>query len=479
MRLSTALPIALALLAACSDALPSGITDSPSPAPAPGAYRAELRCTAYVDQPRVTCDGDAAGDAGPRRSLVIGGQHVYVRLASSGAGYNPSDSIFQVDVSVQNLMAQAFGTPDQQTATGLRVFFENGPTPVGGPGAVEVENADGQAIFLSAPAPYFAYDTLLYTGEVADAKPWRFKMDPDVHRFVFTVYVQGELPHEESILLFRQQHEPDGFLAGLWGASADEVFAAGLFGAVMRYTGGTWVADESPTEEMLWDVWGSSATDVFAVGDAGTIVHWDGVSWTSMPSGLEAPDGTCACVAQTIWAVWGSGPSNVYAVADDGIILHYDGVEWTAADTLPVVGLYGVWGAGPADVFVAGTEGSIFHFDGTAWTPMASGLDTEAEYVNTLWGLSSTNVYAATSTGVLHYDGTRWSPLPGVQECEHISIWGSAADDLFVVNQCGIDHWDGSTWTYMDPGGFVTEVWGTGAHHVLANVNGGVARGGR
>lgn len=479
MRLSTALPIVFVLLAACSDALPSGIADGPAPTPTPGSYRAELRCTAEVGQPRLTCDGDAADGAGPRRSLVVGGQHVYVRLTSSGAGYNASDSIFQVDVSVENLMAQVFGSPDGEVQTGLRVFFESGPTPVGGPGSVEVENADGVAVFLAAPAPYFAYETMLYTAEVSETKTWRFKMDPEVHRFVFTVYVQGELPHEQSVLLFRAQHEPDGFMAGLWGASASDVFAAGLFGVVMRYTGGAWVADESPTDEMLWDVWGSSATDVFAVGDAGTIVHWDGASWTAMESGLEDPDDGCGCGPQTIWGVWGSGPSNVYAVAGEGIILHYDGMAWTAADTLPVDGLYGVWGTGPADVFVAGSEGGIFHYDGTSWSPMTSGLEDSEEYVNVVWGLSSTDVYAAASNGVLHYDGTSWSPLAGADECEHYSIWGSASDDLFVANECGIGHYDGSTWTYMDVGGFATELWGTGPHNVLANVNGGISRGSR
>lgn len=474
MRLSTALPAALVLLAACSDALPSGITEAP--AAAPGTYRAELRCTVEVAQPRLTCDGDAEGGAGPRRSLIIGGQHVYVRLASSGAGYNPSDSIFQVDVSVQNLMAQAFGTPDGEVDTGLRVFFESGPTPIGGPGSVAVDNADGEAIFIAGPTPYFTYDGLLPTGVETESKPWRFKMDPDVHRFVFTVYVQGQLPHENSVLLFRPQHEPDGGLVtGLWGASASDVFAAGFFGVLMRYTGGTWTEDVSPTDEMLLDVWGSSATDVFAVGTAGTIVHWDGTAWETMDSGLEGED--CGCGPPTIWGVWGSGPSDVYAVADEGIVLHYDGVAWTA-DTLPVTGLYGVWGSGPSDVFVGGEE-SIFHYDGTSWTAMVSGLEGTGEYVNVVWGLSSTNVYAATSVGMLHYDGTGWSPLAGAQECEHYSVWGSSSTDLFVANDCGIDHWDGSTWAYMDPQGFVSELWGTGPHHVLTNGNGGIYRGRR
>lgn len=476
MRHSAALPAVFLLLAACSDALPSG--PAPDAAAPPATYRAELRCTAEVAQPRLTCDGDAAGGAGPSRSLIVGGQHVYVRLASSNAGYNPSDSTFQVEVSVENLMAQVFGSPDEETVTGLRVFFESGPTAVPGPGSVTVDNEDGQAIFIAAPAPYFEYDEMLYTGEISATRPWRFKMDPEVGRFVFTVYVQGQLPHEESVLLFRPQMEADGeFVSGIWGASATDVFAAGLGGLLMRYVAGTWTPEDSPTGENLWDVWGSSATDVFAVGEGGTIVHWDGTAWTAMDSGLE--DDPCLCGPPPLFAVWGSGPSDVYAVGAGGLIVHYDGTAWTAADTMPVEALLGVWGSGPADVFAAGTEGAIYHYDGTSWTPMASGLEGTGEYVNALWGLSPTDVYAATSNGMLHYDGTAWSPLAGAQECEHFGVWGSAADDLFVVNVCGIDHWNGSTWAYMDPGGFATELWGTGPHHVLTNTFGGVYRGRR
>ena len=469
-------PVAFLFLAACSDALPSGIATAPTPAPA--TYRAQLRCTADVAQPRLTCDGGEAGGTGPARSLIVGGQHVYVRLSSSGAGYNPADSIFQVDVSVENLMTQVLGSPDGETDTGVRVFFETEPTPVSGSGSVAVENADGHDLFLAAPAPYYAYGGLLYTGWASETKTWRFRMDPEVGRFVFTVYVQGQLPHENSLLLFRPQYPGDGgFVTALWGSSANDVFAAGFFGALLRYTGNTWTEDASPTSENLWDMWGSSATDVFAVGDAGTIVHWDGTDWETMDSGLV--NAGCGCGTASVWGLWGSGPNDVHAVADGGIILHYDGTAWTAQDTLPVAGLYGIWGSGPADVFAVGDDGGIFHYDGTSWTAMTSGLEGTGEYINAVWGTSSTDVYAAASTGLLRYDGTSWSPMDGAETCEHLSIWGSASDDIFVINQCGLGHWDGSTWTYMDPGGFATELWGTGPHHVLTNTNGGIARGSR
>lgn len=96
-----------------------------------------------------------------------------------------------------------------------------------------------------------------------------------------------------------------------------------------------------------------------------------------------------------------------------------------------------------------------------------------------MWGLSSTDVYAVASNGVLHYDGTDWSMLPGLPSCEHFSVWGTAEDNLFVANECGVEHFDSTTWAYMDPGGFVTELWGTGPLNLLSNSDGIVHRGTR
>lgn len=469
MRLAPAVPAVFALLAAaCSD-----ITSSTpnAPAPAPGGHSAEVRCAASVRQAAVRCGG-AEGAAGPGRTLIIGGQHVYVRLTGSNIASNPSDSTFSFDVTIENLMTQVFGSPDGETDTGLRIFFETGPTSTGA-GQVSVNNEDGEAFFLEPDQPYFDYGGLLFTGDVSEGRTWQFKVDPEVETFVFTVYVQGQLPHEPSLLRFSPFHQnEEAWYNGIWGLSDEQLFAAGYGGALARRAGGVWVDDESPTIEHLWDVWGSSASDVFAVGDAGTIVHWDGTDWETMTSGLE-------CTCESLYGVWGSGPTDVWAVGDGGVIAHYDGVEWTPGDTMDVAWLGGVWGSGPNDVFAVGDSGSIFHYDGADWSQMTSGVEDVEVWINSVWGLSGSDVYAPYSEGVLHYDGTSWSPVPGLPTCEHFSAWGSAPDNLFVANVCGIEHWDGSTWAQMNPGGSVTELWGTGPLHVLANSDGYIYRGTR
>jgi hypothetical protein len=135
-------------------------------------------------------------------------------------------------------------------------------------------------------------------------------------------------------------------------------------------------------------------------------------------------------------------------------------VEWVPGDTMPVDGLSGVWGSGPGDVFAVG----------------------DGHFLLSVWGLSSTDVYAAYTGGVLHYDGTEWNPVPGLPECPHFSVWGSAPDDLFASNICGIAHYDGATWTHMDPGitgGVATELIGFGPHDVVANTEAYIYRGTR
>jgi hypothetical protein len=470
MRTFAAVPAALALLvSACGDLPTSG-----TPAPDPGAatFQAELRCTVRPGGEGLSC-ADARGSGGPRAGLIVGGQNVYVRLEATGHAYDAADSTYRIQVGIQNLMAQVFGSPDGASATGVRIFFQVLPEVTQGSGTVAVDSADGTATFLSAGQPYYAYPEALPTGVASEPRTWRFKMGPDVEEFYFGVLVEGDMPHAQSLLLIRPWHDDAfGYVTGLWTAAGGEAFGVGVPGLLLRNPGTGWTEDASPTSEALWDVWGSSATDVFAVGGAGTIVHWDGTTWEEMDAGLG-----CGC--ESLNGVWGSGPDDVWAVGDGGLIVHYDGTQWVPGDTMPVEWLGGVWGSGPDDVFAVGDSGAVFHYDGSGWTPMTSGLEDSGEFLNAVWGLSSTDVYAAASNGVLHYDGTGWSLLPGLPPCEHFSVWGTAPDNLFVANECGVEHYDGETWAYMDPGGFVTELWGTGPLNLLANTDGYVYRGTR
>ena len=152
------------------------------------------------------CTGTTSGTLscktpGPTLSpsgVVIGGQNTFLKLTSSNVSYTPGTEIFQFDVTVQNLMNEAIGTPDGTVADpdGIQVFFSNGPTATSGSGTITVANADGTGTFTNTNQPYFAYNQILATSAVSSAKTWQLNVPTTVNSFTFTVYVETDLQYK-------------------------------------------------------------------------------------------------------------------------------------------------------------------------------------------------------------------------------------------------------------------------------------------
>jgi hypothetical protein len=66
---------------------------------------------------------------------------------------------------------------------------------------------------------------------------------------------------------------PKKNLRGVWGSSANDIWAVGEGGTIVHFNGGAWSLVASPITEHLSAIWGTSADDVWVVGDKGTIVH--------------------------------------------------------------------------------------------------------------------------------------------------------------------------------------------------------------
>jgi len=143
----------------------------------------------------VRCVPGAAGGQGS--AVVIGGQGVYVQLASSNVSYNSTTEIFQFDVTVKNLMNEAMGTPDGTTADpgGIQVFFRTGPTVTSGTGTVSVANEDGTATFTAANQPYFAYHEILARNQTSAAHTWQLSMPPTVDVFTLDLFVETDVQY--------------------------------------------------------------------------------------------------------------------------------------------------------------------------------------------------------------------------------------------------------------------------------------------
>jgi hypothetical protein len=128
---------------------------------------------------------------------IIGGQNQYVTLASSNVSYDSTTEIFQFDVTVQNLLNEAMGTPDGTVPDpdGIQVFFHSGPVATGGSGTITVENADSTATFTGTDQPYFAYHEILPSNAVSSPRTWRLSIPPTVTTFAFTVYIETDVQY--------------------------------------------------------------------------------------------------------------------------------------------------------------------------------------------------------------------------------------------------------------------------------------------
>jgi hypothetical protein len=186
-----ALCCAFAALAACGDQNVPGPTAAVPAATAPAGFVAAFDCNASVHGGAVRCGIPSTGAS----AQIVGGQNSYVKLTSSNVSYNSGTEIFQFDVTVQNLMNEALGSPDGVTPDtgGIKVFFHSGPTATSGAGIVTVANADGTGAFTGANQPFFRYSQVLAKNAVSGAKTWQLSVPATVNTFSFKVYVSTSI----------------------------------------------------------------------------------------------------------------------------------------------------------------------------------------------------------------------------------------------------------------------------------------------
>lgn len=194
--------------------VPLGPDPGPDPAPGPrGDVSLAMTCTADLASEKMSCEG---GDTKPEgisgTYVTFGGQGEFVQLTSSGTTFD-GVSLFETNVTLQNLIPQPMGTSDANSCTGgasaVFIFFHSGPS-----NGVVVANPDGTGTFTDSNQPFFQYDPPIHftseTGnwcldpnETSSAKNWEFDtsgMPEGVTTFTFSVFVDSEVPY------------PDGFV---------------------------------------------------------------------------------------------------------------------------------------------------------------------------------------------------------------------------------------------------------------------------
>ncbi len=178
----------LLLASACVDRNPLS-PDRALPAPAP---LASIQCQVTVATGQMSCTRQAPAP-GAARANIIGGQEIYLKLASSGTSYDGGTEILSSTVTVQNLLEQTMGIDSLNEVKGVTVFFSSEPVVTDGEGSVEVANPDGMGTFLTGNQPYFLYNQTLGSYEISSGKLWQFNLPSTVVSFSFVLLVSTPL----------------------------------------------------------------------------------------------------------------------------------------------------------------------------------------------------------------------------------------------------------------------------------------------
>lgn len=194
----------------------------------PPVMKSSFTCVVTVASQDMNCSetSDGASSSGVRANRIIGGQDIYIKLASSGTAYDAGTQILSSNVTVQNLAQTLMGTGDGVTVDGLSVFLVSEPVVSSGTGAVTVANPDGIGVFTGTNQPYFLYSEILEPYQISNSRIWQFSAPPTVDVFEFVVYVSVPVVDAEAKLVdavWNGVATGDWFGASNWvGGSAPE-----------------------------------------------------------------------------------------------------------------------------------------------------------------------------------------------------------------------------------------------------------------
>lgn len=185
-----------------------------------------------------------------------------------------------------------------------------------------------------------------------------------------------------------------GTVFGIWGPSADDVWAVGgsLGGAsgafAWRLAGDAWeLAPGFPSRlaarDAIWKMYGRSADDAWMVGTNGKTVRWDGASMIEATSGAEEPLFTVHADVGRFAAVGGFGA---------GKIVENGGGGWVDVSPTGAPGLIGVW-LSPEGDYAVGQQGAIYERGESGWSAVDVGLYFDESF-HSVWVDPSGGVWA-------------------------------------------------------------------------------------
>lgn len=252
----------------------------------------------------------------------------------------------------------------------------------------------------------------------------------------------------------------DVLLHGVFAVDADEVFAVGDQGTILRRSSDQWTEMSSGTTKNLRGVWAASSSDVWAVGVEGTILRFDGTSWSRVTASDTLP----------FDAVWGSSPNDVWLTGSSRVV-RWDG---TSFRTFNLTGtLLSVHGTSPTDVWASGENSPLWRYNGTSWAMVpVSGI---MGGIYSVLAMSLTDAWITTPTlgkeTLRFVPPTKWAAKTtnraffyGLAAFSASDIWGAG----FTLGGAIVGHWNGVSWATEQPFGSSGKLFSvtTAAGHV-------------
>jgi hypothetical protein len=242
-------------------------------------------------------------------------------------------------------------------------------------------------------------------------------------------------------------------LAGVWGASRNDFYAAGADGEVYHYNGKRWTATGTGNAQWLTSIWGDATGRLFAVGRGGTALRYDGAQWHSDPTGTDEE-------LLVVHGVPGPG-GHVFACGRAGTVLRYDGSSWTDLEFPLPFDVYAMWAFANDDVYVVNSS-ILMGFDGITWQygPLyVSGEWSQADVAGMerpLQAIGGTTDDAMVVVGwfgtVAAFDGSEWTTVNAGPALETIeSMRRAPGGEVWAAGWTSHPgHFDGTEWQWED-----------------------------
>lgn len=231
-------------------------------------------------------------------------------------------------------------------------------------------------------------------------------------------------------------------LYGIWGSAADDLWVVGgapdvpaSGGVIWHFDGTTWNSVDTSTIRAggvptLFKVWGRAADEIFAVGASGVMLRYDGSLWQEIASGTTRP----------LFTVHGNDDIVVATGGFlTGVIVESDGGPFAPRQATDTPQMNGVFVSDDDGAVAAGVTGTYSARSGGTWELVESNVDTfldfHAAFVDAEGGVWSVGGDLTTqlSLGMLAYAGTRSisSVVVDVPRCPPPAAGGTSSVSYF------------------------------------------------